>query len=128
MWISPSPGRSRTGWPDMADFLELAGKRILVFGVANRRSVAWAVGQSLEEQGAVVVYSVRSEERKGTVKELLGGRPTFVCDVEDEAAPARLAKAVAAAGHAPLHGIVHSIAFANYAGGMKAFHETPRRD
>ena len=43
----------------MADFLQLSGKTVLVFGVANRKSVAWFVAKSLEEQGAKVVYSVR---------------------------------------------------------------------
>lgn len=99
-----------------------------MFGVANRKSVAWAVARSLEEQGARVVYSVRSDARRKSLASLLGDRPVFVCDVEEEGAVARLAAEIAAAGHAPLHGIVHSIAFANYREGFKAFHETPRAD
>ena len=109
-------------------FLGLAGRTVLVFGVANRRSVAWAVGQALEGEGARVVYSVRSQERRQSLRALLGDRPVFVCDVEQEDAAARLAGEVAAAGHAPLHGIVHSIAFANYAEGLQPFHATKRKD
>ena len=109
-------------------FLGLAGRTVLVFGVANRRSVAWAVGQALEGEGARVVYSVRSQERRQSLRALLGDRPVFVCDVELEDAAARLAGEVAAAGHAPLHGIVHSIAFANYAEGLQPFHATKRKD
>jgi enoyl-[acyl-carrier protein] reductase I len=75
-----------------------------------------------------VVYSVRSADRKRSLEALLAGRPVFVCDVEEEGAPERLAAETAAAGFAPLHGIVHSIAFANYAGGLKPFHETRRAD
>ena len=112
----------------MPDFLQLTGKNILVFGVANRKSVAWHVAQSLEGQGARVIYSVRSAERKKSLDALLAGKPVFVCDVEDEAAAQGLAGVVAAAGHAPLHGIVHSIAFANYSEGFKGFHETRRKD
>ena len=112
----------------MADFLKLSGKTILVLGVANRRSVAWHVGRSLEEEGARVLYSVRSEARRQSLRALLGDRPVFVCDVEDEAAAPRLAAEVAAAGFAPLHGLVHSLAFGNYAGGLKAFHDTARAD
>ena len=112
----------------MSDFLQLSGKTFLVFGVANRKSVAWSVAKSLEEQGAHVVYSVRSEARKKSLEAQLAGKPVFICDVEDESAAARLASEVAAAGHAPLHGIVHSIAFANYSEGFKAFHETKRAD
>jgi enoyl-[acyl-carrier protein] reductase I len=112
----------------MSDFLQVAGKTFLVFGVANRKSVAWAVARTLEEQGAAVVFSVRSEARKKSLETLLAGKPVFVCDVEQEGAVDRLAAAVAQAGHAPLHGLVHSIAFANYSEGFKPFHETKRAD
>jgi enoyl-[acyl-carrier protein] reductase I len=109
-------------------FLGLTGRRFLVFGVANRRSVAWAVGRGLEGEGAQVIYSVRSEARRQSLTALLGDRPVFVCDVEGEGAPERLAGELAAAGHAPFDGVVHSIAFANYDGGMRPFHETRRQD
>jgi enoyl-[acyl-carrier protein] reductase I len=112
----------------MSDFLQLAGKTVLVFGVANRKSVAWFVAKTLEEQGARVVYSVRSDARKKSLDAQLAGKPVFVCDVEQEAAPDRLAAELAAAGHPLLHGVVHSIAFANYADGFKPFHETKRAD
>lgn len=112
----------------MSDFLEVAGKTFLVMGVANRKSVAWHIAKSLEEQGARVVYSVRSEARKKSLETLLAGKPVFLCDVEEEGACARLAAEVAGAGLAPLHGVVHSIAFANYSEGFKAFHETKRKD
>jgi enoyl-[acyl-carrier protein] reductase I len=112
----------------MHDFLELSGKTFLVFGVANRRSVAWFVGRSLEEQGARVLYSVRSEVRRKSVEGLMASRPVFVCDVEEEGAVERLAAEITAAGHSQLQGIVHSIAFASYEGGMKHFHETRRAD
>ncbi len=45
-------------------FLDLNDKNILVCGVANRKSVAFAIGQVLQEAGATVCYSVRSEKRK----------------------------------------------------------------
>jgi enoyl-[acyl-carrier protein] reductase I len=109
-------------------FLGLEGRTILVFGVANKRSVAWAVARTLEEEGARVAYSVRSEERRKSLDSLLSGRQVFVCDVEREGELERLASQVASAGLAPLHGIVHSIAFANYSEGLKPFHATKRRD
>lgn len=112
----------------MADFLQLGGKTFLVFGVANRKSVAWFVAKSLEEQGAKVIYSVRSDARKQSLATLLAGKPVFVCDVEHEGAVDQLAGEIAAAGHPPLHGLVHSIAFANYSEGFKPFHETKRGD
>lgn len=112
----------------MPDFLQLAGKTFVVFGVANRKSVAWFIAKELEEQGATVLYSVRSEARKKSLEALLMNRPVFVCDVEHEGAVDRLAQAVKAAGHAAIHGLVHSIAFANYSEGFKPFHETKRAD
>ena len=112
----------------MADFLQLAGRTVLVFGVANRKSVAWLTARTLEEQGATVVYSVRSEARRKSLETLLAGKPVFLCDVEQEGAAERLAGELKAAGHGVLHGVVHSIAFANYSEGFKPFHETRRAD
>jgi enoyl-[acyl-carrier protein] reductase I len=112
----------------MSDFLKLSGKTFLVQGVANKKSVAWAIAQSLEEQGARVVYAVRSEARKKSLETQLAGRPVFICDAEQEGACAKLAAEVAGAGFAPLHGLVHSIAFANYSEGFKTFAETKRKD
>ena len=112
----------------MPDFLQLTGKTFLVQGVANRKSVAWHIAKTLEEQGARVVYAVRSEARKKSLEALLAGKPVFICDVEEEGAAASLAAEVAAAGFVPLHGLIHSIAFANYSEGFKPFHETKRKD
>src|SRR5215216_4026864 len=112
----------------MSDFLQLSGKTFVVFGVANRKSVGWLIAKSLEEQGAKVIYSVRSEARKKSLETLLAAKPVFICDVEHEGAAAKLAGEISSAGHGPLHGIVHSIAFANYSDGFKAFHETKRAD
>lgn len=112
----------------MPDFLQLSGKTFVVFGVANRKSVAWFIANALEAEGAKVIYSVRSEARRKSLDTLLAGKPVFLCDVEEEGAANRLASEIAAAGHGPLHGLVHSIAFANYSEGFKAFHETNRKD
>jgi enoyl-[acyl-carrier protein] reductase I len=112
----------------MSDFLQLGGKTFLVFGVANRKSVAWFVARSLEEQGARVLYSVRSQARKAALAAALPGKAVLVCDVEEAGAVERLAGEVGAAAGGPLAGIVHSIAFANYAAGWAAFHATKRED
>ncbi|MBL63339.1 MAG: enoyl-ACP reductase [Opitutae bacterium] len=109
-------------------FLGVEGKRFLVLGVANRKSVAWAVSKILEAEGAEVVYSVRSEKRKEETAKLLEGRVVHVCDVEDEGEIAALGQTLEAAGQFPLDGVLHSIAFANYSEGFKPFHETKRED
>ena len=108
------------------DYLALTGKSFLVFGVANKKSVAWHVGKSLSECGAKVTYVVRSPERKESVAKLLAGSDVLVCDVEHEEQIARLQDELAAK-RGKFHGLLHSIAFADYTDGMKPFHETPKR-
>ncbi|HEX9781122.1 MAG TPA: SDR family oxidoreductase [Opitutaceae bacterium] len=108
-------------------FLGLEGKTILVTGVANKRSVASAVARTLEAEGARVIYSVRSQQRLDSLKGMLGDRPAYLCDVEHGGEIKTLAGAVAR-DHGTIHGIVHSIAFANYSKGLKPFHETDRED
>jgi enoyl-[acyl-carrier protein] reductase I len=95
-----------------ADFLQLAGRRIVVFGVANRKSVAWHVARVLQEADAEVIYVVRSPQRRQEVARLVPQAPVHVCDVEKQDEIDRLAETLAP--QAPLHGIVHSIAFADY--------------
>ncbi|MEQ8785027.1 MAG: SDR family oxidoreductase [Pirellulaceae bacterium] len=108
------------------DFLEIAGKSFLVFGVANRKSVAWHIGRTLSEAGAEVVYVVRSEQRKQSTEKLLGDAPVYVCDVEHEHQIERLREELTTAGR-KFHGLVHSIAFADFEGVIKPFHETSKR-
>jgi enoyl-[acyl-carrier protein] reductase I len=107
-------------------FLNLEGKTFLVTGVANKRSVAFSAAKTLEEQGARVVYSVRSQERKDSLAKLLAGKTVWVCDVEKEGAAQNLASQ--AAPFAPFSGLLHSIAWANYSAGFRPFHETSRAD
>ena len=109
------------------DFLQLADRKIVVFGVANRKSVAHHIGKTLTEVGAEVIYVVRSEERKQSVAKLLGDAETYVCDVEHPEQIERLREEIGQR-HEQVHGLVHSIAFADYdEDGMKPFHETGRK-
>ncbi len=107
------------------NYLQLDGKTFLVTGVANRKSVAWHTAQLLEEAGASVIYSVRSEQRKESLKKLLGDRPVYICDVEHQSEIDRLQQEVSK-DYGTLHGLVHSIAFADYSAGWKPYNETPR--
>jgi enoyl-[acyl-carrier protein] reductase I len=108
------------------DFLQLSGKTIVVFGVANKKSVAWHIGKTLEEVGATVVYVVRSPERRETVAKLMGDRPCYVCDVEFDEQIQKVRDEIAA-DHPEIHGLVHSIAFAAYdEAGIRPFHETTK--
>lgn len=109
------------------DFLGISGKTFLVAGLANRKSVAWAVTRVLEEAGATVVFSVRTAERLHGLRKLLGERPAYVCDVGN---PAQIEALAAAAGprHGPFAGLLHSIARARFPDGLQPFHETRRED
>lgn len=109
------------------DFLQLQGKTILVIGVANRRSVAWAVSQVLAEAGARLVHVVRDAETRERNQALFGASPVLTCNVESDAEVAALPAAVAAVAPV-LDGVFHSIAFANFSGGFKPFHETVKAD
>lgn len=108
-------------------FLQVDGKQYLVFGLSNRRSVAWHIGRTLEAEGARVIYVVRHAERRRELERLLDGRECWTCDVENDADIAAVGKH-AAALDAPLSGFVHAIAFANYSKGLVPFHETEAAD
>lgn len=110
------------------DFLGLEGKRIIVFGLANKKSVACSIGRVLVEAGASVIHVVRSEQRAETAGKLFPDSPVFLCDVEEEDNIIRVRDEIAARIPGTIDGIVHSIAFANYAEGMRPFHQTPKKD
>lgn len=95
-------------------------------GVANRKSIAWHIAKTLEAEGAQVLYTVRSQARKDSLSGLLEGRGVYVCDVEKSSEIENLPNFLK--DTPPLDGLVHSIAFANYAQGMVPFHETKRED
>lgn len=109
------------------DFLGFEGKTFLIFGVANKKSVAFAISQVLSEAGARVVYAVQSQEMKESVSRILPGADIYICNVEHEQEITKLAEDISKT-HPKLHGIVHSIAFANYGARLKPFHETKKND
>jgi len=108
------------------DFLQLADKSILIFGVANRKSVAYHIGRVLAEVGARCVYVVQNDQVKQSVAKLLGDAEVYTCDVEQEEQILALRDQIAASNK-KFHGMVHSLAFADYSEGMKPFHETPKK-
>ncbi|MDA1265627.1 MAG: SDR family oxidoreductase [Planctomycetota bacterium] len=107
----------------MSAWLGLTGRRVLVTGLANKKSVAHHVALQLVEAGAIPIFVVRTEERREQVQKLVGGHACHVCDVRHQEQIEALAAALAETGQ-PLHGMVHSIAFADYSDGFKPFHET----
>lgn len=110
-------------------FLRLEKKKFVVFGLANKKSVACAIGKTLVEAGAEVLHVVRSEERAENARKLFPASKVFICDVEkEENIKSVRDKIKSVIGTETIDGIVHSIAFANYSEGMKPFHETKRED
>ena len=92
----------------------LDGKIALVAGVANKRSLAWAIARRLAEQGATVAFTFQGERIESTVRELaasVGSEVCIPCDVADDASiDAAFAQLVESVGGLDL--MVHSIAFA----------------
>ncbi len=93
----------------------LEGKTALVFGVANKRSIAWAIAQAWAEAGAKLIFNYQGERLKENVEELAGtfgaDTPIFPCDVtKDEEVDAFFDKVAGIAPKVDL--LLHSIAFA----------------
>ncbi len=109
-------------------FLKLTNKRIVIFGLANKKSIACAIAKVLVEEGAEVILVVRSEERRATALKLFPQAKVYCCDVEDEANIVRVRDEIAADHDGPIHGLVHSIAYANYSAGLTPFHQTVKQD
>ena len=77
-------------------FLDVAGKKYVVFGLANKKSVASAIARTLVAEGAELIHVVRSEERRTTARKLFPDSLVFLCDVEDEANIIRVRDEIAA--------------------------------
>lgn len=113
----------------MADFLQLAGKRILIFGVANRWSIAYHTSRVLREAGAVCIYSVRDQHIADKVRAIIDPEEhphVFTCRVEEDEQLLTLRDQIAER-YGSIYGIVHSIAWADYPPGGRPFHETPKK-
>lgn len=109
------------------DFLRLRDKRFLIFGVANKKSVAWQIARMLLDEEARVDLVVQNAEIAEKVGKLFPEQRIFLCDVEKDEEIRRLRGELEAdPAEDRYDGLVHSIAFADYSGGMKPFHETPK--
>ena len=108
----------------------LEGKLALVAGVANRRSIAWAVAQELAAQGAKLAFTYQGARIESSVRDLaasIGSDLCVECDVTDDASLDR-AFADVAEGLGGLDLLVHSIAFAHAHDLEGRFTDTKRDD
>jgi enoyl-[acyl-carrier protein] reductase I len=92
----------------------LAGKRLLITGVLNHRSIAYGIARACHREGAELAFSYQGERFKERIAEFaaeFGSSLTFECDVGDDAQVARLFEQLGA--HWPtFDGFVHSIGYA----------------
>jgi len=93
----------------------LSGKLGIVFGVANKRSIAWAIAQAWHKAGARLAFTYQGERLKENVEELAGtfGGETLIlpCDVTRDEEIASVFKTVGEK-FGRLHLLLHSVAFA----------------
>ena len=92
----------------------LAGRNAVVFGVANKRSIAWAIAQKLSAAGARLAVTYQNERLAEECRDLIGelpGAAGFQCDVSSDLEIERLF-AELKSRYGKLHVLVHSVAFA----------------
>ena len=107
----------------------LAGKQALVLGVANRRSIAWAIAQRLHEEGAELAFTYQGERIEKTVRELaasVDAKLVTACDVRSDEDIARVFAETGEAFGGGLDILVHSVAYAAAEDLEGRFTDTPR--
>jgi enoyl-[acyl-carrier protein] reductase I len=89
-------------------------KTAVIFGLANKRSIAWAIAQRLHEASWRLAITYQNERLEQEAKDLitdLPGAAGFMCDVSSDDQIAKLFEELKSR-YGVLHGIVHSVAFA----------------
>lgn len=92
----------------------MEGRTAIVFGVANKRSIAWAIAQRLQAAGARLVITYQNERLEQEAKDLIAGMPgaeALRCDVSSDQEIEQLFS-VLKENYGALHTLVHSVAFA----------------
>ncbi len=105
------------------------GKRALILGVANKRSIAWAIARRLADEGAELAFTFQGERIEGNVRELassVGSQLVTPCDVRSDDDVERVFRETADAWDGKLDLLVHSVAFAAAEDLEGRFTDTPR--
>ncbi len=93
----------------------LAGRCGIVFGVASKRSIAWAIAQAWHDAGAKLAFTYQGERLKENVEELVSSfgerTPMYPCDVTKDEDLARVFEQVGK-DFGKLHVLLHSVAYA----------------
>jgi enoyl-[acyl-carrier protein] reductase I len=109
--------------------MRFEGKRGLVLGVANRRSIAWAIARRLADEGAELAFTFQAERIEKSVRELaesVSSPLVTACDVRSDEDVARVFDEVGTAFGGSLDLLVHSVAFAAAEDLEGRFTDTPR--
>jgi enoyl-[acyl-carrier protein] reductase I len=94
--------------------IDLKGKVAVIFGLANKRSIAWGIAQKLSDAGATLAICYQTERLKRDADELAGSLPdakTFRCDLSVDAEIDSLF-ATLKETYGKLNILVHAVAFA----------------
>jgi len=110
--------------------IDLSAKRYLVMGVANKRSLGWAIAEQLRKAGAELAFTYQADRLRAELEKLTADTPgtlLFQCDVTDEeeldAAFSSLEES-----WGTLDGVVHAVAFAPRAAMEGRYIDTTRED
>ncbi len=106
-----------------------SGKRGLVLGVANRRSIAWGIARRLADEGARLAFTYQGERIEKSVRELaetVDSPLVTECDVRSDGDVERVVAETAEAFGGGLDVLVHSVAFADARDLEGRFTDTPR--
>src|ERR1700687_2606707 len=90
-----------------------AQKTAVIFGLANKRSIAWAIAQKLQQAGCRPAITYQNERLEQEAKDLINDLPGasgFMCDVSSDEQIAKLFDALTTK-YGELHGLVPSVAF-----------------
>jgi enoyl-[acyl-carrier protein] reductase I len=89
-------------------------KTAVIFGLANKRSIAWAIAQKLQQAGWRLAITYQNERLEQEAKDLINDLPSasgFMCDVSSDEQIAKLFDELKSK-YGELNGLVHSVAFA----------------
>lgn len=106
----------------------LEGRNVVVFGVANKRSIAWAIAQHLQQAGAKLAITYQNERLRVEAEEMIRALPNseaFQCDVSSDDEIAQLFDRLKSR-YGTLHALVHSVAYAPAEELKNSFHLTSR--
>jgi enoyl-[acyl-carrier protein] reductase I len=94
--------------------ISMEGRTVVVFGVANKRSIAWAIAQNMQKAGATLAITYQNERLKQEAEEMISALPNatgFQCDVSSDDEIAKLFDQLRAK-YGKLDAVVHSVAYA----------------